>query len=73
MIRSKYEESMSPYDAAAGPGPDPGWPDATIDTLETRSWIGLGIEAAFAKTLRQRKAAQQVPATRAFNMGVLQT
>jgi acetyl-CoA carboxylase carboxyltransferase component len=57
-----YEESMSPYSAAAGPGPDPGWLDAIIDPLETRTWFSMGIEAA-----------SQAPATREFNMGVLQT
>lgn len=56
-IRAKYEESMSPYYAAARL-----WLDAIIDPLETRTWISMGIEAA-----------QQAPATRAFNMGVLQT
>ena len=37
---------MSPYHAAAGPGPEPGWLDAVIDPLETRTWISMGIEAA---------------------------
>ena len=89
MIRSKlhgpalagYEDSKSPYYAAAGPGLDPGWLDAIIDPLETRIpprrrdrlWISMGIEATFAKTLRRLKAASQCPATREFNMGVLQT
>ena len=36
--------------------------DAVIDPLETRTWVCLGIEAA-----------SQSPATREFNMGVLQT
>ncbi len=51
MTRSKlhspalagYEESMSPYNAAAGPGLDPGWLDAIIDALDTRTWISMGI------------------------------
>jgi hypothetical protein len=68
-IHAKYGESMSPYYAAAGPGPDPGWMDAIIDPLETRiptrrrdrSWISKGIEAA-----------SESPATREFNMGGLQ-
>ena len=47
---------------AAGPGLDPGWLDAIIDPLDTRTWISMGIEAA-----------QQAPATREFNMGGLQT
>ena len=38
------------------------WLDAVIDPLETRMWISMGIEAA-----------SQSPATKAFNMGVLQT
>lgn len=38
------------------------WLDALIDPLETRTWISLGIEAT-----------SQAPATREFNMGVLQT
>ena len=68
MIRSKYEETISPYYAAARL-----WLNAIIDPLETRTWISMGIEAAFAKMLRLLKAAQQAPATRVFNMGVLQT
>jgi acetyl-CoA carboxylase carboxyltransferase component len=36
--------------------------DAVIDPLDTRTWISMGIEAA-----------SQAPATREFNMGVLQT
>jgi 3-methylcrotonyl-CoA carboxylase beta subunit len=56
-IRAKYHESTSPYYAAARL-----WLDAVIDPLETRKWISMGIEAA-----------QQAPAEREFNMGVLQT
>ena len=63
--RAEYEESMSPYYAAARL-----WLDAIIDPLDTRIpprrrdrlWISMGIEAA-----------QQASATREFNMGVLQT
>jgi len=62
MIRSKYQETISPYYAASGPGLDLEWLDAVIDPLETRTWISLGIEAA-----------ARSPATREFNMGVLQT
>ena len=40
-IRAKYEESMSPYYAAARL-----WLDAIIDPLETRTWISMAIEAA---------------------------
>ncbi len=62
MIRSKYEETISPYYAASGPGLDPGWLNAAIDPGDSRTWISMGIEAA-----------SQSPATREFNMGVLQT
>ena len=48
---------MNPYDPASRL-----WLDAVIDPLETRTWISMGIEAA-----------AQSPATREFNMGVLQT
>jgi acetyl-CoA carboxylase carboxyltransferase component len=56
-ILKKYEDSTSPYYAAARL-----WLDAIIDPLETRTWVSMGIEAA-----------QQAPAERGFNMGVLQT
>ena len=56
-IQKKYEDTISPYYAASRL-----WLDAVIDPLETRTWISMGIEAA-----------AQSPATRAFNMGVLQT
>ena len=56
-IRKKYADSTSPYYAAARL-----WLDAIIDPLETRTWISMGIEAA-----------SQAPATKEFNMGVLQT
>ncbi|HQV37533.1 MAG: acyl-CoA carboxylase subunit beta [Flavobacteriales bacterium] len=55
-IRKKYEDTTSPYYAASRL-----WLDAVIDPLETRTWISMGIEAA-----------AQSPATREFNMGVLQ-
>ena len=58
----KYEDTISPYYAASGPALDAGWLDAVIDPLETRTWISMGIEAA-----------AQSPATKEFNMGVLQT
>ena len=57
MIRSKYEETISPYYAASRL-----WLAAVIDPLDTRTWISMGIEAA-----------SQSRATRVFNMGVLQT
>ncbi len=55
-IRKKYEDTTSPYYAASRL-----WLDAVIDPLETRTWISMGIEAA-----------AQSPATKEFNMGVLQ-
>ena len=61
-IRSKCEDTSSPYHAAAGPALDAGWLDAVIDPLETRTWISMGIEVA-----------AQNSATGEFNMGVLQT
>jgi len=48
---------MSPYYAASRL-----WLDSVIDPLDTRTWISLGIEAP-----------SQAPATREFNLGVLQT
>ncbi|MFZ1733185.1 MAG: acyl-CoA carboxylase subunit beta [Flavobacteriales bacterium] len=56
-IQKKYEDTISPYYAAARL-----WLDAIIDPLDTRMWISMGIEAA-----------SQSPATCEFNMGVLQT
>ena len=56
-IRGHYEATTSPYYAASRL-----WLDAVIDPLETRTWVSMGIEAA-----------AQSPATREFNMGVLQT
>ena len=56
-IQKKYEDTISPYYAASRL-----WLDAVIDPLETRTWVSLGIEAA-----------AQSPATKVFNMGVLQT
>lgn len=55
-IKSKYDEQVSPYYAAARL-----WTDAIIDPLDTRSWISMGIEAA-----------NQSPIEKPFNMGVLQ-
>ncbi|MBK7481586.1 MAG: acyl-CoA carboxylase subunit beta [Flavobacteriales bacterium] len=56
-IQKKYEDTISPYYAAARL-----WLDAIIDPMDTRMWISMGIEAA-----------SQSPATCEFNMGVLQT
>ena len=55
-IKSKYDEQVSPYYAAARL-----WTDAIIDPLDTRIWISMGIEAA-----------NQAPIEKAFNMGILQ-
>ena len=55
-IKSRYDEQISPYYAAARI-----WTDAIIDPLETRTWISMGIEAA-----------NNAPIKKQFNMGVLQ-
>ena len=55
-IKSRYDEQVSPYYAAARL-----WTDAIIDPLDTRTWISMGIEAA-----------NQAPIEKPFNMGVLQ-
>ncbi|QLE02933.1 acyl-CoA carboxylase subunit beta [Galbibacter sp. BG1] len=56
-IKSKYDEQVSPYYAAARL-----WTDAIIDPLDTRKWISMGIDAA-----------NHAPIEKKFNMGVLQT
>jgi len=55
-IKSKYDEQVSPYYAAARI-----WTDGVINPLDTRTWISMGIEAA-----------NHAPITKQFNMGVLQ-
>jgi|TARA_B110000971_G_scaffold44126_1_gene43897 3-methylcrotonyl-CoA carboxylase beta subunit len=55
-IKSRYDEQISPYYAAARI-----WTDAVINPLDTRSWISMGIEAA-----------NHAPIEKQFNMGVLQ-
>jgi 3-methylcrotonyl-CoA carboxylase beta subunit len=55
-IKSRYDEQISPYYAAARI-----WTDAVINPLDTRSWISIGIEAA-----------DHAPIEKKFNMGVLQ-
>ncbi|MFQ3180662.1 MAG: 3-methylcrotonyl-CoA carboxylase beta subunit [Polaribacter sp.] len=55
-IKSRYDEQISPYYAAARI-----WTDAIINPLETRTWISMGIEAA-----------NHAPIEKQFNMGVLQ-
>lgn len=56
-IESRYEEQTKPYYAASRL-----WLDAIIDPLETRKVISMGIEAA-----------NQAPAERPYNVGVIQT
>ncbi|MBT8324506.1 MAG: acyl-CoA carboxylase subunit beta [Winogradskyella sp.] len=55
-IKSRYDNQVSPYYAAARI-----WTDAIIDPLDTRTWISMGIEAA-----------NHAPIEKPFNMGVLQ-
>jgi acetyl-CoA carboxylase carboxyltransferase component len=55
-IKSRYDSQTNPYYAAARL-----WMDAIIDPLETRKVISMGIEAA-----------NQSPATRQYNVGVIQ-
>ncbi|WP_192823389.1 acyl-CoA carboxylase subunit beta [Rufibacter sp. LB8] len=56
-ITARYNEQLSPYYAAARL-----WVDGIIDPLETRKVISMGIEAA-----------NNVPITKPFNVGVIQT
>jgi acetyl-CoA carboxylase carboxyltransferase component len=56
-IKDRYDEQISPYYAAARL-----WLDAIIDPVDTRKWIAMGIEAA-----------NNAPAERAYNVGVIQT
>lgn len=56
-IKQKYDEQTTPYYAAARL-----WIDAIIDPLETRKVISMGIEMA-----------NNAPAERPYNVGVLQT
>ncbi|QNM86852.1 acyl-CoA carboxylase subunit beta [Polaribacter pectinis] len=55
-IKSRYDNQVSPYYAAARI-----WTDAVINPLDTRTWISMGIEAA-----------NHAPIEKKFNMGVLQ-
>jgi len=55
-IKSRYDEQISPYYAAARI-----WTDAVKNPLDTRTWISMGIEAA-----------DHAPIEKKFNMGVLQ-
>ena len=55
-IKSRYDNQVSPYYAAARI-----WTDGVIDPLDTRTWISMGIEAA-----------NHAPIEKPFNLGVLQ-
>lgn len=55
-IKDRYGAQTSPYYAAARL-----WTDAIINPLDTRKWIGMGIEAA-----------NNAPIEKAFNLGVIQ-
>ncbi len=64
MIRSTYEDTTSPYYAASRL-----WLDAVIDPLETRI---PHQRAGQARNSMGIEAAAQCPATKEFNMRVLQ-
>ena len=55
-IKSRYDNQISPYYAAARI-----WTDGVINPLDTRTWISMGIEAS-----------NHAPIEKPFNMGVLQ-
>ncbi len=55
-IKSRYDNQISPYYAAARI-----WTDAVIDPLDTRTWVSMGIEAA-----------NHAPIEKKFNLGVIQ-
>ena len=55
-IKSRYDQQISPYYAAARI-----WTDAVINPLDTRTWVSIGIEAA-----------NHAPIERKFNLGVVQ-
>jgi acetyl-CoA carboxylase carboxyltransferase component len=55
-IKSRYDNQISPYYAAARI-----WTDSVINPLDTRTWVSMGIEAA-----------NQAPIDRKFNLGVVQ-
>ena len=55
-IKSRYDNQISPYYAAARI-----WTDGVINPLDTRTWVSMGIEAA-----------NQAPIDRKFNLGVVQ-
>jgi acetyl-CoA carboxylase carboxyltransferase component len=55
-IKSRYDNQISPYYAAARI-----WTDSVINPLETRTWVSMGIEAA-----------NHAPIQRKFNLGIIQ-
>ncbi|MBE0424070.1 MAG: acyl-CoA carboxylase subunit beta [Lutibacter sp.] len=55
-IQQKYDTQTSPYYAAAHL-----WTDGVINPLDTRKWIGMGIEAA-----------NHAPIEKQFNLGIIQ-
>ena len=55
-IKSRYDNQISPYYAAARI-----WTDAVINPLDTRTWVSMGIEAA-----------NHAPIKKKFNLGILQ-
>jgi len=56
-MTDRYNSQTTPQYAAARL-----WLDAIIDPADTRTWISMGIEAA-----------EQAPAEKAYNVGVIQT
>ncbi|MCB9195928.1 MAG: acyl-CoA carboxylase subunit beta [Flavobacteriales bacterium] len=56
-IKDRYDHQTTPYYAASRL-----WLDAIIDPMDTRTWISMGIEAA-----------NQAPAEKPYNVGVIQT
>lgn len=55
-IKSRYDNQISPYYAAARI-----WTDGVINPLDTRTWVSMGIEAA-----------NHAPIEKQFNLGVIQ-
>lgn len=55
-IKSRYDNQISPYYAAARI-----WTDGVINPLDTRTWISMGIEAA-----------NHAPIEKKFNLGIIQ-
>ena len=55
-IKSRYDQQISPYYAAARI-----WTDAVINPLDTRTWVSMGIEAANHATIERK-----------FNLGIVQ-